>query len=250
LVFAAPGKEEFSCLIDNLKADMDRLGIKIVYNKEATKENVVSANFEVVIVSSGSTPRKIKLPNNQGSIPVVTAAEILNQKYIAGKNVVVIGGGSVGCEAALYLSEEAALSKEQLMFLTVHNAESPEKIRELLNESNRNVSIIEMQNKIGAGFDPGTGWPVFKQMKRLGIKQYTLANITDITEDSVVFVKDGERMTQKADTIVLAIGSASNNDLYDSLKGEIGELYTIGDAKEIGKVMSAMKQAVDLAVSI
>lgn len=250
LVSAPPGKEEFYCLVENLKNDMKRLEIDIVFNKLATKENIMSSKFETVILSVGATPRKIKLPNDQGEIPVVTAAEILNQEYIAGKNVVVIGGGSVGCETALYLSEEASLSKEQLMFLMVHDAETPQKIGELLNKSNRNVSIIEMQKRIGAGFDPGTGWPVFKQLKRLGVKQYTLSNITEIIEDRVVFEKDGEIMTEKADTIVLAVGSISNNELYDSLKEEIEELYTIGDANEIGKVMSAMKQAVDLAVKI
>lgn len=250
LVYAPPGKEEFSCLVENQLTDIKNLEIEIVYNQKATKENVESAKFDTVILSTGAEPRMMKLPNDQGEIPVVTAADILKENYIAGQDVVVIGGGSVGCETALFLAEDASLSKEQLMFMTVHQSETPEKIQSLLNDTGRNVSILELQKKIGNGFDPGTGWPVFKQMKRLGVQQFTLANIKEINQEGVVFEQEGESKFLKADTIVLAIGSTNDNVLKEELKDLGKELYTIGDANEIGKIMSAMKQAVDIAILV
>lgn len=45
-----------------------------------------------------------------------------------GKNVVVIGGGAVGCEVAQYLADRGSLSAELLKFLMKERAESIETI--------------------------------------------------------------------------------------------------------------------------
>ena len=52
------------------------------------------------------------------------------------------------------------------------------------------------------------------------------------------------------DTLVTAVGYKSNNSLYESLKAAGAAVYQIGDAKEIGKVLDAVRQANNLIAAI
>lgn len=87
---------------------LKKTGVKVVLNKEATIEGIEKENFHEVVVATGSIPSSISLPGD-GNISVVTFSEILEGKEMAGRNVVVIGGSSVGCETAAYLAHEASL---------------------------------------------------------------------------------------------------------------------------------------------
>ena len=52
------------------------------------------------------------------------------------------------------------------------------------------------------------------------------------------------------DTIVTAVGYKSNSSLYEKLKAAGANVYQIGDAREIGKVLDAVRQANNLAALI
>ena len=188
-------------------------------------------------------------------IPVMMAYDILRRKEIAGKDVLIIGGGAVGCETAQYLARDAALSPEQIYFMLEHRAESLDWIMEAMNKTRRNITIVDIV-KIGAGFEPGTGWPVFKDLKRLGVKQCSFAKIKAVKESSVV-IEMTDKETQNpteldipCDTLVMAVGAKPNHGLYDQLK-ELGiRVYNLGDSDKVGKVLDAVRDAYNLAVSI
>ena len=52
------------------------------------------------------------------------------------------------------------------------------------------------------------------------------------------------------DTLVTAVGYESDNRLYDALKQGATPVYLIGDAKEVGKIAGAIRQADKLAAEI
>ncbi|WP_238725440.1 hypothetical protein [Diplocloster agilis] len=52
------------------------------------------------------------------------------------------------------------------------------------------------------------------------------------------------------DIIILAVGAVPNDKLYRELEGKVPELYNLGDSSGIGKVLTAVRDAVDLAYSI
>ena len=52
------------------------------------------------------------------------------------------------------------------------------------------------------------------------------------------------------DTIVTAVGYKANKSLYEKLKAAGANVYQIGDCKEIGKVLDAVRQANNLAALI
>ena len=252
LAAAPPAKGEFRNLPQFYRGILKKCGVQVELNREATPEAVREGNFDAVIVATGATPKSIQLP---GSIPVYTAAEILSKQVIAGRNVVVLGGGTVGCETADYLAQEGALSPEKLFFMETQRSETPELIQNLLNTSRRKVTLVA-RNRIGANFDFGCAWPMLKNLSRLGVRQLPKTQLTDVTDGEVILSvqdrKTGEVHEERipCDTIVTAVGYASENRLYEALKEGDTPVYLIGDAKEVGKIAGAIRQADKLAAEI
>ena len=52
------------------------------------------------------------------------------------------------------------------------------------------------------------------------------------------------------DTIVTAVGAVSDDALYQALKDGPIPVYCIGDAREVGKITGAIRQADDLALEL
>ncbi|MDL2218901.1 FAD-dependent oxidoreductase [Ruminococcaceae bacterium OttesenSCG-928-O06] len=254
VVYAPPGKREFENLVKYYDTMLKKRGVKVELNREATPESVQAGGFDEVVVATGVTPITIPLPQTSKAIPVYNAMDVLEGKVFPGKDIVVVGGGSVGCETAQYLVHEGAAGPDLVYFLMHQKAETPEKIERLINESDRNVTIVELA-KIGAGFEPGTGWPVMDDLKRMGVKLFSTSKLLEVGEDSVqieVTDKEGnvKTVTVPCDGIVLAVGSRSNTALYDAIKEKMPTAHLLGDAAQVGKVIDAIRQASDLAVSV
>jgi len=250
LAATPPGKADFNMLTKYLTNMSAEIGVRVVYNKAADKASVLAYGADEVLIATGSIPATIDFPGNKEGVEIVSAVDVLEQKAFPGKNVVIIGGGSVGCEVAQYLAEESTISPELLYFLSIHQAEKPEKISSLLNTPNRNISIVEMQKKIGAGFDLGTGWPVLKQLSRLGVKSYTLSKVKEISDGAVV-IEDAEGNESKipAETVIISVGYRSVNSLYDELKDSVS-VRIIGDAQKPSKVLTVVADATKTALEI
>jgi 2,4-dienoyl-CoA reductase (NADPH2) len=251
MVATPPGKKEFHNLITYFEAMLRKNDVKTVLGKAATSAEISDGGFDIVVTATGMIPNMIKLPG-ESKIPVYSAYDVLQGKVIPGKDIVIVGGGSVGCETAQYMAHDASASPEQVYFLLEHEAETVEKVLALLHSNLRNISIVDIV-KIGAGFDPGTGWPVMKDLKRLGIKQYPFSKITTIN-DSAVTISVHDKGTEvdsiveiPCDTIVLSVGAKPNNALFSELK-ELGvNVANLGDSDQIGKVIDAIHKADELA---
>ena len=269
LVAAPHAKREFLTLIDYYRSMLARLSIQVLYGKDATPAEIVESCYDAVVVATGSKPKRLELPS-ACHIPVVSAADILRGSVIAGQNVIVIGGGSVGCETADFLACDAALSPEEAWFLLTQKAETQETVLSLLDTPRRRVSIVDTA-KIGSGFEPGTAWPLLKELDRLGVAQYPQARITDFADDSLTLEyivpktreqkqleretgvsepEKCERVTLPCDTIVSAIGSVPNDALFSALRDDCPILYRLGDAENVGRISDAVEQAITLAESL
>ena len=108
---------------------------------------------------------------------------------IAGRRVVILGGGTVGCETADYLAQEGALSRGKSYTSWRLSRRNSRKINRLLNQSRREITLVA-RGKIGATFDLAA-WPLLKDLRRLGVKQLPHTQVVDATDrEVVVSIKD------------------------------------------------------------
>lgn len=256
LVGVPENKKGFRGFIHYQERMLQKYGVCVSLNHEATAQEILDGNYDAVVIATGSIPKRFPLPQDKGAIPIYTAHEVLSgQSSVPGKNVVVVGGGSVGCETAHVLAERGSLSPEVLYFLSINKAEPLETIERLLNSTYRKVSIVEIQPKIGKGFDAGCAWPLLKDMDRLGVKKYASTQITEVGENSVTVAQQPKEGDTKVfqitcDTIVLAVGSSPNSALYEELEGKVTELYRLGDSNQVGKIRDCIHGAVELAMKL
>jgi 2,4-dienoyl-CoA reductase (NADPH2) len=254
LASAPPGKSEFDNLPAYFRAMLKKNGVAVVCGKDARADEIVGAGFDLVVTATGSLPKSVPLPAKT-KIPVYSAYDVLRDEAIPGRNVVVLGGGSVGCETAQYLAHDAGASPEQIYFLLAHDAESTETVRKLVNSTRRTVTVVDAA-KIGAGFDPGTGWPVLKDLARFGVKQYPLSKITAMDDESVTITaakKDSPETAEvriPCDAVVIAVGAFPDDSLFKELTARGVAVKNIGDSEKVGKVLDAVRAADDLAFSL
>lgn len=251
---APPAKSEFHNITEFYGAMLEKYGVEVVLNREADAEAVKEAGFDEVVIATGAVAKRIPVEVPQG-IPVFTAEEILRQEQMAGKDVLIIGGGSVGCETADYLAHEGALSPEKLYFLLIQQAESPDFLAGMLTGSARNITIVDIA-KIGANYDFGCAWPIMKDMKRLGVKTYAKAKLLGIDEKGYRIEAFDRKKKETfiacapVDTVVLAVGYAPDEHLAKELEAAGVSVHNIGDSRKPGKVMDAIYEADNLAAVI
>ncbi|WP_143106842.1 NAD(P)/FAD-dependent oxidoreductase, partial [Neomoorella thermoacetica] len=183
-------------------------------NQEVTPDFVQQQNPDAVIVATGSTPA---IPDIAGinKDKVTTVSDLLLGKKQAGGRVVIIGGGLAGCETALWLAQQG-----------------------------KDVTIIEILDDL---MRAGIPVPYMNRMMLLdllkmnGVKWLTETSVLEVTDDGVTLIsKTYQRSTLPADTVILAVGFAADQRLYNALRDKIPNLYLIGDSREPRNILAAI----------
>ena len=239
LAGAPPGREEFKGFADDLAAQLAASKIKTVMNTEVTPDIIEKEKPDHVILATGAVP--LAVPIEGADLPhVLQAWDVLSGKTFTGKDVVIIGGGAVGVETALYLSEKGTLSAEGVKFLLVNRAETPEMIYEMAVNGTKNITVIEMLDKIGKDIGKSTKWAMFQDVRRRKIRTQTGTKAVKITSEGVIVDNNGETVLMKADTVVIAAGSKPYNPLKETLEQMGIPMSSAGDAEKIGKAFDAV----------
>ena len=174
--------------------------------------------LDAVICATGSQPKMFSLGDDSR---VYSAADVLTGKKDPGQTVVVVGGGLVGCETALWLA---------------------------LN--GKTVKIVEALDKLLALNGP-LCHANSEMLERLipfhGIETIVNATVSSYQNGKLILQSRGDTINLSCDSVVLAVGYKENNDLYQSLEFDIPELYCLGDSKKVSNIMYAIWDAFEVA---
>ncbi|MCQ2477242.1 MAG: FAD-dependent oxidoreductase [Clostridia bacterium] len=203
-----PYKQHLGLMKPYLERQIELTGVRLHLNHKVTKEEILALNPDAVVCATGVIPAKLKI---EGAERAVSARDILSGAE-AGKNTVIIGGGSIGCETAEYLAAKG-----------------------------KKVSVIEMQSTLAANTGKTAQTVLLGHLKGSHVNLLTECRVEKITADSVIYKdKNGKENKIAADTVVLAIGDRPDASLYESLKDEIREIYNIGDSNAGGIIPNAV----------
>lgn len=211
-------KEDDIALADWYTNELNRLGVHVHLNTELNEEEIKTMDYDTVILATGSKPKVFSLGDDSHTY---TAEQVLLKQKDAGKKTVVVGGGLVGCETALWLAQNG-----------IH------------------VTIVETLDKVMAVNGPLCA--ANKEMLEAllpfnGVEIITGAKVTEFANGEVkVDTKEGSK-TIMSDSVILSVGYKEENTLYNNLQFDIPDLYLLGDAKKVSNIMYAIWDAFEVA---
>lgn len=235
-------KEPMHKLICWFEKQLRDLDVEICLNTEYKKE--MSAAYDVVFDGVGASyMRFIKGCDNHR---VITAIEALTHPEKVGEKVVVIGGGSTGCEVAEYFG-----AREYTFTTRCMKDFSMEMIVEQKREEgehNREVTIVEMLPQLCQERESFSRRLLLKQLEINGVKIMLRTKVRQIL-DQVVEVIDmnaGDLVELQADTVILAGGM-----MPQGIETEDGVKHIrIGDAAAPSTIANAVFTAHCMACEI
>lgn len=240
-----PGKADFLPLLHFYEERLKQADVQLILNKTATTEEVLAWDADAVIIASGAVP-DTQVPFPCEGTEVVQAWDVLAGRAVKGPHVVIVGGGSVGCETALFLAEKGTLDAETARFMLIHEVESAEEVRRLLLTGSYQITIVEQQKNLSRDMNNATRWLLMKNLDMFGVKVCNLTTVEGITATKAVLRNEQGAREIEADTVILALGSQAEDSLYKSL-ADHAEVYLLGDARQPGKVHEAIHEAYQLA---
>jgi 2,4-dienoyl-CoA reductase (NADPH2) len=239
LASAPPGRAEFEELAKDLATQVAVQNVRVVLNTALDEKILDDEKPGTVILATGAKPITPPIPGVELA-HVVQSWDVLLNRVSTGQKVVVIGGGAVGVETALFLGEKGTLSGEAVKFLLVNKAETPEDLYELATQGTKDVVLIEMIKKIGKDIGLTTRWGMLQDMSRIGVKTNVSTKALEITPEGVTVEMDGRTETLPADTVVLAVGSVSYNPLQETIEKKSIPYHVVGDAQGVALAFDAM----------
>jgi 2,4-dienoyl-CoA reductase (NADPH2) len=234
--------EDLPSLIDYLKTQLTKTGVKVRLKTEASVHSLQEMKPDAVILATGGVLTSPKLEGGKKAKGKIVTTPQLHKRvkpYLSrfgprflgrathyylpmGKKVVVVGAGLHGMEVAEYLAKRG-----------------------------RTVTIVEPTEVIGEGmidFRLGLTMDWFAQK---GVRIVSGAKKIKVTDKGLAFEdKNGVKTELEADTIVPTSPLKANDDLYEKLEGKVPELYLIGDGREAGMIVHAIRSGYQTACAL
>lgn len=206
--FKTEGRSTLQWLIRQVKAS----GANIIMNKRADAAFVKSMSPDAVIVAVGS---QYKILPIQGIESAVKPDAILNEEIKTGSHVGVIGGGLIGTETALFLSERG-----------------------------HKVDIFEALGDIALAEEPLSQIAIKGRLSQNGVNSHLSCKVSRVNSNGLTYIdEEGTSRDFVADTTVVATGLESEMDNAMQFADTAEEVFFIGDCKEGRKIFNCFHEA-------
>jgi 2-enoate reductase len=253
-------KYEIANYLDYLTAQVERSvtenGLDLRLNTVATPESLRDLGADALVVCAGGKPVNPPLPGV--NLPnVIQAVDLFRDPACAQQahHVVVIGGGSVGCECAHYLAAEQG----------------------------KQVTVVEILPYFMKGVCTANRGHLIHTLEKFGVKLFNCTRLLEITPQGAKVQRNLSKTVPSpyntwnpvlpdnipnplarpireelaevllpADLVVLAMGLKPNRDLYEAcVRANAAPLiYHAADAFQTGRVFEAVKAGFALGTTL
>ena len=209
----AKGKYVITEYVKTMKKLVEKAGVNVALNTEATPEKVKSYNPVGVFIATGAKPVNPPIPGVEKAY--LPEDVILGKVKLTGK-VAIVGTGLTGLEVAEKLGDEGC-----------------------------QMVLVEMLGDVGPGVFP----PIRKYIVNdIMSHQPEVHTSTKLLEVGDGFIKVEDIATKeiseiKCDNVVLSLGVAPDKGLVESYEKEFDRVIVIGDANKGGRIHNATKDA-------
>ncbi len=221
LACIAPFKEDTADILRYLKHVLDNSRVRVRTGRPARISDILEHSPDVVIVATGSRPRVLSIPGAD-SEKVSDVRSIYESRSVDGQNIVIIGGGDIGCETADWLA-------------------GPE----------RQVTVVEILPDVLHRMKKIPKQRLLTRLSKKGVVIFTQTRITAIEKNRVMLQKtDGSTFELEADRVIFAIDAVPKDRLVNDLKGRVKQVMAVGDAELPGNLGAALRSGTAAALNI
>lgn len=204
-------------------------GAKVLLNTEATKDLLDLEQYDGIIIACGSDPIiPGKIPGIHKS-HVHWAPEAELDKSLAGDNIVIVGAGSVGLEAAIEF-----------------------------RDMGKNVTVVEMEApgpaffKLMTNGSSSAAQEMMNILKEKGVTVHYSNRLKEVGDNKVVCddLESGKTVEYSCDTVLLAMGMRPREAMAESMRHCAAEtsVHIVGDARKVGTIGTAVNEAFRVAL--
>lgn len=186
--------------------------IEVRLNTPLTAELAEQEGADIIMCAVGAKPIVPPIPGLKESRKVVGLEALHTKEPAVGQKVVILGGGLIGSESAVYLD---GLGKE--------------------------VSIVEMRGDYAVDAPRMHKLGLSEYFKDSKVKIHLNTKAKAVTEEGLLCEKaDGSEMLLEADTIFVAAGMRPDTEAVEELRYAAPQFFQLGDCVKVGKVYDAV----------
>jgi len=219
LSYIPPGKMMMRRPLDSLIHKITNSTVKLHLSKKAELQDILSEKPDIVIIATGAVPIDPSIP---GLTNFLSAEDVLTERKSVGKKVLIVGGGMVGLECAEFLAAR-----------------------------NHRVTIVELLDDVARDMMQLTKTMTMTALMQAGVDIKTGTRISRFAGGRA-FAQNGGREIPLGnyDSVVVAVGMRSLNELGPLLNEMNIEVKVIGDARQPRQIHDAVRDGFEAAVGI
>lgn len=212
-------KSDFRTLIPWMLNAMKEAGVHVHTGVEVNRALLEKERPDVVVLATGAVPRGLPAAVDRpahGGPSVVQGMDVIMDRAEVGDRVVVVGGRYIGMEVAIKLAKQG-----------------------------KDVSLLEAM-EIGHGGIPRLVGIYRNEMVAAKVRFYPNSPLLRLNSEGVDAANNGSMLTLPCDTVVLAIGTVPVNNLVEDLEALGLEYHAIGDCRQIGDALYAIREGAQI----
>ena len=215
-----PYKGEFALFTAWMINQLEKENIQVRLNTPLTAERVKEEKPDEIILATGAVPVLPQVPGITDE-RVKLAEDVITGRVATGDNLVIIGGGMVGTEAAALLSLQL-----------------------------KKVTLVDMLPEIATDMFIVNREGVLELLAKNHVEIHTNTKLAGVTEQGVLVEKHGTTTLLPCDTVVIAIGTEKNNPLQGELSGYGGRISVVGDAVSPRHAFEAVREGFEAGLNV
>ncbi|GAA4479286.1 FAD-dependent oxidoreductase [Rhodococcus olei] len=249
-------------LLTWLTAEVERLGIEVRLETEATAATIRALAPDAVVVATGAVRERPRVPG--GDLPHVHTGDSLRALMtgagdVSDQSLFLRAMGRLGALAGVTRSPEKIreLSRRFLRFLpmsrnvvVVGGSLVGLELAEFLAERGSRVTLLAEGRQLGVPMAMPRRWTAVKHAREVGVTVHRQATVQRITRKTVEFTVDGTTLSAPANMVVVASGVSAAAPLADELTRAGVDVRVVGDAGRVDYIEGAMHTAWKVATTL
>lgn len=208
------------------KADLDKFmnvlirrvkerKITVMMETAMTPELASQLKPDAIVMAIGAKPIVPPIPGIDGENTVMAIGMHEHMEGVK-QEVLILGGGLVGCEEGIFLAQKG-----------------------------HKVTLVEMKPELCRDAPYLHHEAVLIELDKLGVKTYTNARCTEVLPDGAMVEINGVPTKLTAETVIIAAGVRARTNEVETFRNCADEFWVIGDCKQGRNVTAAIHEGYD-----